>query len=197
MPAALLRDRSVNGEWDVKQIRKLLEEELPRSARGRRISRWNWNFAKLGRRTLVINARRLETRGEFAVLLAIEDITGDRVRPSTSSKMSPTKNTKRTRKENGRGRETRASCPRSEQRLDAQAPAVALVPLGPSYPLVPKLRAWGMTFCRAGRPSLGTRLFWKLQLPAARRTGSRSCAQDKCVPKLELGHEENRGLPIS
>ena len=63
------------GEWDVKPIRQLLEERLPHSARVADLE-VEVAFRKLGRRTLAINARRLETRGEFAVLLAIEDVTG-------------------------------------------------------------------------------------------------------------------------
>ena len=63
------------GEWKVKQIRKLLEETLPANKRVAGLA-VDVEFRKLGRRTLAFNARRFENRGEFAVLLAIEDVTG-------------------------------------------------------------------------------------------------------------------------
>ena len=62
------------GEWDVKPIRKLLEQKLPNS---RQIAdlEVEIEFRQLGRRRLAFNARHLENRGESAMLLAIEDIT--------------------------------------------------------------------------------------------------------------------------
>jgi len=62
------------GEWDVQQIRNLLETMLPKT---RRIIDFpvEVNFRRLGRRKLVFNARRLGSKEEPLVLLAIEDVT--------------------------------------------------------------------------------------------------------------------------
>ena len=58
---------------DIKKSANFSRKGLPKmggSSIWRRVE-----FRKLGRRTLAFNARRLENRGEFAVLLAIEDVT--------------------------------------------------------------------------------------------------------------------------
>jgi two-component system CheB/CheR fusion protein len=62
------------GEWDVKQIRSLLTETLPKT---KHVADFEveLDFRKLGRRKLAFNARRLDHKGEPLVLLAIEDIT--------------------------------------------------------------------------------------------------------------------------
>ena len=63
-----------NGQWDIPELRELLEEVLPKNRRFEnfRIER---EFPKLGRRTWLVNACRLERKGERLVLLALEDIT--------------------------------------------------------------------------------------------------------------------------
>jgi two-component system CheB/CheR fusion protein len=62
------------GEWDVKQIRSMLEETLPKT---RRVADFEveLDFRNIGRRKLAFNARRLDHKGEPLVLLAIEDLT--------------------------------------------------------------------------------------------------------------------------
>src|SRR5207249_2078155 len=63
-----------NGQWDIPELRELLEEVLPKNRRFEnfRIER---AFPRLGRRTWLVNACRLERKGERLVLLALEDIT--------------------------------------------------------------------------------------------------------------------------
>ncbi len=65
-----------NREWDIPELRRLLEEVLPLNTRfdDYEVTR---EFAGLGRRTMMLNARRLyreQNRTEM-ILLAIEDIT--------------------------------------------------------------------------------------------------------------------------
>lgn len=62
------------GEWDVKEIRRLLEETLPKAKRVADF-KVEVNFRHLGQRALMFNARRLDAKGEPLVLLAIEDVT--------------------------------------------------------------------------------------------------------------------------
>jgi two-component system CheB/CheR fusion protein len=68
------------GEWDIQQIRSLLEETLPKV---KQVVDFpvEVNFRRLGHRKLMFNARRLDSKGEMVVLLAIEDVT---VRPEKS-----------------------------------------------------------------------------------------------------------------
>jgi len=63
-----------NGQWDIPELRELLEEVLPKNRRFEnfKIER---AFPRLGRRTWLVNACRLERKGERLVLLALEDIT--------------------------------------------------------------------------------------------------------------------------
>jgi PAS domain S-box-containing protein len=64
-----------DGQWDIPALRKLLEELLPTS------SEFNdyqveHDFPEVGRRTMLLNARRLHDDGKTnLILLAIEDIT--------------------------------------------------------------------------------------------------------------------------
>ena len=63
-----------DGQWDIPELRELLEEVLPKNRRFEnfKIER---AFPRLGRRTWLVNACRLERKGERLVLLALEDIT--------------------------------------------------------------------------------------------------------------------------
>jgi len=64
------------GQWDIPELRRLLEEVLPASAafEGFRV---NHDFEGIGSRVLLLNARRIlrEDRETRLILLAIEDIT--------------------------------------------------------------------------------------------------------------------------
>jgi two-component system CheB/CheR fusion protein len=65
-----------DGEWNIPRLKQLLEEYLPSQGELRDF-RIEHEFPKLGKRNLVINARRFyeEGRGLQLVLLAIEDVT--------------------------------------------------------------------------------------------------------------------------
>jgi PAS domain S-box-containing protein len=65
-----------NRQWDIPKLRKLLEEILPKSTVFLDFE-IDHDFANLGRRIMVLNARRIfhETKRMQMVLLAIEDIT--------------------------------------------------------------------------------------------------------------------------
>jgi PAS domain S-box-containing protein len=66
-------------QWDVPKLRELLEAILPRDSH---FSDYevDHEFAGIGRRTMLLNARRLDRRGdgEGLILLAIEDVTGQK-----------------------------------------------------------------------------------------------------------------------
>jgi two-component system CheB/CheR fusion protein len=65
-----------NGEWDIPRLRALLEEVLPRDEA---IENFvvEHDFERIGRRTVLLNARRLSRSGGRAdlMLLAIDDVT--------------------------------------------------------------------------------------------------------------------------
>ena len=65
-----------DGEWDIPELRSLLSDIAPRHAvmDAFEVER---DFARLGRRTMLLNARKLfyEDSGHTTILLAIEDIT--------------------------------------------------------------------------------------------------------------------------
>jgi PAS domain S-box-containing protein len=65
-----------NRQWDIPQLRKLLEEILPESSTfdGFEVER---DFPAIGRKTMLLNARRVykEANGAQFILLAIEDIS--------------------------------------------------------------------------------------------------------------------------
>lgn len=64
-----------NGQWDIPQLRKLLEEIIPRDSQFNNFP-VEHDFPLIGRRRMVLNARRLydELSGQ-RILLAIEDVT--------------------------------------------------------------------------------------------------------------------------
>jgi len=68
-----------NGQWSIPALRKLLEEVIPqhRIVEGYEIEH---DFASIGRRTLLLNARQVfdEAHPNTALLLAIEDVTARR-----------------------------------------------------------------------------------------------------------------------
>jgi two-component system CheB/CheR fusion protein len=65
-----------NRQWDIPELRALLEEVLPQN---HTIEDFvvEWDFEHLGRRIMLLNARRMISRGEIhgRIVLAIEDIT--------------------------------------------------------------------------------------------------------------------------
>jgi PAS domain-containing protein len=64
-----------NGQWDIPELRRLLENVLPTDERfeGYRVEH---AFPNLGARTMLLNARRLQLEGQpDRILLAIEDVT--------------------------------------------------------------------------------------------------------------------------
>ena len=65
-----------NGQWDIPRLRELLEEVLPKQTTLEDF-RVDHVFEHVGRRVMLLNARRLEarTRGPACILVAIEDIT--------------------------------------------------------------------------------------------------------------------------
>lgn len=66
-----------NHQWDIPELRRLLEEILPQNTHfdGYEVTH---DFEHIGRRTMLLNARRVQHSDEF-ILLAIEDVT-ERVR---------------------------------------------------------------------------------------------------------------------
>lgn len=66
-----------NRQWDIPELRRLLEEILPQNTHfdGYEVTH---DFEHIGRRTMLLNARRVQHSDEF-ILLAIEDVT-ERVR---------------------------------------------------------------------------------------------------------------------
>jgi PAS domain-containing protein len=67
-----------NGQWDIPDLRKLLEEILPKNTffKGFEVIH---KFPLIGRKVMILNARRIHFKEEFKaqpiILLAIEDIT--------------------------------------------------------------------------------------------------------------------------
>lgn len=65
-----------NGQWDIAGLRRLLSDILPKSnsVEGYRVEH---DFEAIGRRTMVVNARRLRLNGSGRerILIAIDDIT--------------------------------------------------------------------------------------------------------------------------
>jgi PAS domain S-box-containing protein len=70
-------------QWDVPRLRELLEAILPRDSHFDDFE-VNHEFTGLGRRTMLLNARRLDRcgGGEALILLAIEDVTAQRAASS-------------------------------------------------------------------------------------------------------------------
>ncbi len=68
-----------NGQWDIPELRRLLEQVLPRDEQFNDFE-VRHGFDHLGQRTMLLNARRLQQPGSGspAILLAIEDVTGRR-----------------------------------------------------------------------------------------------------------------------
>jgi two-component system, chemotaxis family, CheB/CheR fusion protein len=64
-----------NGQWDLPQLRKLLEEIVPQNSRVEAFA-MSHDFPNLGHRDMLLNARRVElNKGHPFILLAIEDET--------------------------------------------------------------------------------------------------------------------------
>ncbi|QRN96465.1 PAS domain-containing protein [Archangium violaceum] len=66
-----------NGQWNIPQLRHLLEEVLPENTRLRDFL-VEHDFEQLGHRRMLLNARRISGRelGTQRILLSIEDVTG-------------------------------------------------------------------------------------------------------------------------
>jgi PAS domain S-box-containing protein len=66
-----------NHQWDIPALRKLLEEIIPQNTHFNNFE-VDHEFPGLGRRTMLLNARRIyrQGKGTDLILLAIEDITG-------------------------------------------------------------------------------------------------------------------------
>jgi two-component system, chemotaxis family, CheB/CheR fusion protein len=72
-----------NGQWNIPELRKLLEEILPQNSHLEDYS-VKHDFPGLGQRTILLNARRLtaEGKGTDKILLALDDVTGQSQRVS-------------------------------------------------------------------------------------------------------------------
>jgi PAS domain S-box-containing protein len=66
-----------NGQWDIPELRTLLEEVLPESTSFDDFE-VEHDFPGIGRKVMLLNARKLRQEGAELILLAIEDITGRR-----------------------------------------------------------------------------------------------------------------------
>lgn len=63
-----------NGQWDIPELRRLLDEILPSDGHVEDY-RVDHDFESIGRRVMLLNARRLERDGDDLILLAIADVT--------------------------------------------------------------------------------------------------------------------------
>ncbi len=64
-----------NKQWDIPKLRELLEEIIPKNSEFNDFE-VEHKFPQIGRRTMLLNARRVhQARGKDKILLAIEDIT--------------------------------------------------------------------------------------------------------------------------
>jgi hypothetical protein len=66
-----------NQQWDIPELRKLLEEILPKDAEFNDYV-VEHGFPEIGRKKMLLNARRLFSHGKKSelILLAIEEVTG-------------------------------------------------------------------------------------------------------------------------
>ena len=80
-----------NHQWDIPALRELLEEIIPKNAHFNNFE-VDHEFPLIGRRTMVLNARRIyrEGKGTEMILLALEDIT-DHKRSEEALKISETR----------------------------------------------------------------------------------------------------------
>ncbi|HYA26136.1 MAG TPA: hypothetical protein VEF05_18390, partial [Terriglobales bacterium] len=64
-----------NGQWNIPKLRELLEKVLPGNGLVRNFE-VRHEFPRLGARTMMLNARRIEPQtGKQLILLYIEDVT--------------------------------------------------------------------------------------------------------------------------
>ncbi len=62
------------GQWDIPELRRLLERILPRRTHFENF-KVEGEFPEIGKRTILLNARRLDNKGENLILLAMADVT--------------------------------------------------------------------------------------------------------------------------
>ena len=65
------------GQWDIPELRHLLEQILPKRSHFENL-KIEREFPEIGRRTMLLNARELKSEGEKLILLAMEDVTRGR-----------------------------------------------------------------------------------------------------------------------
>ena len=81
IPSGEAENRSLfelgDGEWDIPRLRSLLEDVLPRKTAFRDF-RVSHDFPGIGRKTLLLNARRIggKEKEPAMILLAIEEVDG-------------------------------------------------------------------------------------------------------------------------
>lgn len=64
-----------NGQWDIPELKKLLEEILPKNKAVRNYE-VNHKFEKIGEKTMLVNARQIDT--VQLIIIAIEDFTNQK-----------------------------------------------------------------------------------------------------------------------
>jgi len=66
-----------DGQWNIHALRKLLQKILPAKSTFKDF-RVEHDFPRIGRKTMLLNARRLDTprKGTQSILLAMEDVSG-------------------------------------------------------------------------------------------------------------------------
>jgi len=74
-----------NGQWNIPELRRLLEEILPRNNSFEDFL-VEFDFGRIGRKSMLLNARRLvqDSDGSRWILLAIEDVTGRTLRAGST-----------------------------------------------------------------------------------------------------------------
>jgi two-component system CheB/CheR fusion protein len=75
-----------NNQWDVPELRNLLEHILPTKSGVLSNYELTLNFPELGRRTMLLNARQIDSKQ--LILLAIEDISNEKMLKLNSDRMT-------------------------------------------------------------------------------------------------------------
>ncbi|MGH8099776.1 MAG: PAS domain-containing protein, partial [Chthoniobacterales bacterium] len=65
------------GQWDIPELRRLLEQILPRQTHFENF-KVEREFPEIGKRSILLNARRLDNKGESLILLAMADVASER-----------------------------------------------------------------------------------------------------------------------
>jgi PAS domain-containing protein len=175
-----------NGQWDIPRLRTLLEEILPQDT-SFDDDELEHDFPDIGRKVMLLNARRLRQAGSERILLAIEDVSERRrageARHEMETRFASLVKTAITPSEAG-FRLVKWVPPESRPR-DGNGPGDRVRGPSPGCPdlgLAPKAVAW---------------LLRSIPLPAKSLPGWRSGTERRAWPgAASAGHTEDRPAPI-